>query len=298
MATISKIAFKGVTYNLKAQGGVDSAELDKKVDKETGKGLSTNDYTTEEKTKLANIEEGANKTVCVTKIDNALSQQPATVEAITNYIDKHTSFYFNDEISSEWDSFLYDLATLVIANVKNNILYSCFMRGNGLPKFPESSLSAITYSNNYGLIITNSSEHNSDLYMYPNTILGNTTIPNIKFIHLRDNGGVYELYIELHRPEVQNITDSIAVDCGANKIYSGTNINTLTITTKKTVYITNSGFEEILIFTVGDTPAITITGVSWANSDIPTFKAGKTYEIHIVYNATIDKFLATYAVYE
>ncbi len=35
------------------------------VGKESGKGLSTNDYTTEEKTKLAGIEAGANKTVIV-----------------------------------------------------------------------------------------------------------------------------------------------------------------------------------------------------------------------------------------
>lgn len=40
-----------------------------KVDKVAGKGLSTNDYTTTEKTKLAGIAEGANKTV----VDNALS---------------------------------------------------------------------------------------------------------------------------------------------------------------------------------------------------------------------------------
>lgn len=36
-------------------------KLAAKVDKEDGKGLSTNDYTTEEKTKLAGIDEGANK---------------------------------------------------------------------------------------------------------------------------------------------------------------------------------------------------------------------------------------------
>lgn len=38
-----------------------NALFDKKVDKETGKGLSTNDYTTAEKKKLAGIAEGANK---------------------------------------------------------------------------------------------------------------------------------------------------------------------------------------------------------------------------------------------
>lgn len=39
------------------------AALSEKVDKETGKGLSTNDFTTAEKEKLAGIEEQANKTV-------------------------------------------------------------------------------------------------------------------------------------------------------------------------------------------------------------------------------------------
>ena len=42
---------------------------DNKVDKVSGKGLSTNDYTTTEKNKLAGIADGANKTV----VDSALS---------------------------------------------------------------------------------------------------------------------------------------------------------------------------------------------------------------------------------
>ena len=45
-------------------------ELDQKVDKVTGKGLSTNDYTTAEKQKLAGIEAQANKTV----VDVSLSE--------------------------------------------------------------------------------------------------------------------------------------------------------------------------------------------------------------------------------
>lgn len=46
-----------------------TVDISDKVDKETGKGLSTNDYTTTEKNKLTDIEEGANKTI----VDNALS---------------------------------------------------------------------------------------------------------------------------------------------------------------------------------------------------------------------------------
>lgn len=43
--------------------------VNNKVTKETGKGLSTNDYTSAEKTKLSGIAEGANKTV----VDSSLS---------------------------------------------------------------------------------------------------------------------------------------------------------------------------------------------------------------------------------
>lgn len=46
-----------------------TAKIDKKVDSVAGKDLSTNDYTTAEKTKLAGIAEGANKTV----VDSSLS---------------------------------------------------------------------------------------------------------------------------------------------------------------------------------------------------------------------------------
>lgn len=53
-------------------------KLATKVDKETGKGLSTNDYTTAEKDKLAGIAEQANKTV----LNNTLTST-STAEALT-----------------------------------------------------------------------------------------------------------------------------------------------------------------------------------------------------------------------
>lgn len=52
------------------QNKVISAALNKKVDVVAGKVLSSNDYTNDEKTKLANIAEGANKTI----VDTALSE--------------------------------------------------------------------------------------------------------------------------------------------------------------------------------------------------------------------------------
>ena len=51
------------------QNSVINTALGNKVDKVSGKGLSTNDYTSDEKTKLAGIDTGANKTV----VDSSLS---------------------------------------------------------------------------------------------------------------------------------------------------------------------------------------------------------------------------------
>lgn len=62
------------------------ARLGTKVDKVEGKGLSTNDFTTEEKNKLAAIESGATKTI----VDNALntsSTNPIQNAAVATAID-------------------------------------------------------------------------------------------------------------------------------------------------------------------------------------------------------------------
>lgn len=59
----------------------------RKVDKEDGKGLSTNDYTNDEKTKLAGIEEGAQKHIAPTseEITNALGFTPADASELVDY---------------------------------------------------------------------------------------------------------------------------------------------------------------------------------------------------------------------
>ena len=81
---MEKITFKNFPYkttplndaNLnQLQTNVEIA-LDDKVDKVSGKGLSTNDYTTTEKNKLAGIEPGANKTIIA---DNLTTDDSARV---------------------------------------------------------------------------------------------------------------------------------------------------------------------------------------------------------------------------
>lgn len=68
------------------QNKVIKEALDGKVDTEAGKGLSTNDYTNTEKTKLAGIEEGANKTI----VDSAMSDSstnPVQNKVVKEYVD-------------------------------------------------------------------------------------------------------------------------------------------------------------------------------------------------------------------
>ena len=62
------------------------------VAKEDGKGLSTNDYTTEEKTKLDGIADGANKTI-VDSTMSSTSTNPVQNKVITAALNTHTHEY-------------------------------------------------------------------------------------------------------------------------------------------------------------------------------------------------------------
>lgn len=81
-------------------------EIKDKVDKATGKGLSTNDYTTEEKTKLNGIEAGATKNIVASLYDNSsgttgtitLSQSAANFTKIKIYYKDINNSYGNVEV--------------------------------------------------------------------------------------------------------------------------------------------------------------------------------------------------------
>ena len=94
------------------QNKVISAALDKKVDVVAGKVLSSNDYTNDEKTKLANIAEGANKTI----VDTALSgtstnpvQNKVINTALSNKVSKEdgkglSTNDFTDDLKTKLES--------------------------------------------------------------------------------------------------------------------------------------------------------------------------------------------------
>lgn len=88
--------------------------LANKVDKVTGKGLSTNDYTTAEKSKLAGIAEGANKTV----VDTTFSTN--STNPVENRVIK-TAF---DEFSTTVEQALDDKASKDVATTSTDGLLS------------------------------------------------------------------------------------------------------------------------------------------------------------------------------
>ena len=84
-------------------------ELDDKVDKETGKGLSTNDFTDTLKTKLDNIEAGAEVNVqadwsqTTTTADDYIKNKPTNVSAFTNDAEYTTKTYVDGELDDKVD---------------------------------------------------------------------------------------------------------------------------------------------------------------------------------------------------
>lgn len=97
---------------------------------------------------------------------------------------------------------------------------------------------------------------------------------------------------------LETITDAseISVTCESGKIRQGNNIATLTIGCAATD--NSMAAEERIIFSTGSSvEGVTVTGVSWANGDTPSFKANKVYEISVCYVPLLGKFLATYAEY-
>ena len=82
-----------------------NALLDTKVDKVSGKGLSTEDYTAADKTKLANIESEANKTI-VEQTTGTSTSSVMSQDAVTTQLNNKatTNLYTATLTSSGWSS--------------------------------------------------------------------------------------------------------------------------------------------------------------------------------------------------
>lgn len=101
-------------------------ELDNKVDKETGKGLSTNDYTTAEKEKLSGVESGAD----VNKI-NSIKVNGTTVSPDNNKIISLTIPTKASDISALPDSTKYAASLSFSINTSTFVMTAQLVDQNG-----------------------------------------------------------------------------------------------------------------------------------------------------------------------
>lgn len=110
--------------------------LDTKVDKETGKGLSTNDYTTTEKDKLAGIEAQANKTI----VDSSLSsssenpvQNKVINTALTNKLEETDLTAFCNAVREAYTTYIITLDSATITTKTSPTTITAILTGNGVP---------------------------------------------------------------------------------------------------------------------------------------------------------------------
>lgn len=97
---------------LASEDYVDNA-VSAKVDKVSGKALSTNDYTTAEKNKLADIEFGANKTVVDAAL-NAESTNPVQNKAVQAAVSDLQTMVGNRPVSEQIETAISELKTAIL----------------------------------------------------------------------------------------------------------------------------------------------------------------------------------------
>lgn len=118
--SISDVEGLQTALNEKANASDVTSGLASKVDKETGKGLSANDYTTSEKNKLAGIEAQANKTTVDSTLSSS-SENPVQNKIIKAALDEQNSVLVSGLATKADTSTVTTLAERVTTN-ENNIV--------------------------------------------------------------------------------------------------------------------------------------------------------------------------------
>ena len=190
--------------------------LSNKVDKVSGKGLSTNDYTTAEKNKLAGIATGANKTVVDSDISTT-STNPVKNKAVGlkfKGVDSEIS-----GINSVLNSTADEIATIVNEYGSKNLL--------SLTKITVTTYATgidASFISNGGIWVhgTKTTDRYGDIYCKPN--VKTTLKPNTKYTLTSVNSALNAMTVRMHL-----IADKKTIYIGNNK--SDVNKTSITFTT-------------------------------------------------------------------
>lgn len=100
------------------------ALLDSKVDKVSGKGLSTNDYTNEEKSKLAGIAAGATRVLVDSSLSTS-STNPVQNKVVAAELNKLNNLVGSTSVKSQIDAALETVTDLIIPITNEEIDSIC-----------------------------------------------------------------------------------------------------------------------------------------------------------------------------
>ena len=190
--------------------------LSNKVDKVSGKGLSTNDYTTAEKNKLAGIAAGANKTI----VDTALST--TSKNPVQN---KAVGLKFQD-VDSEISGINSNLTakTAEIAMIVNEYGSKNLLSLTNPPSKVNATGIDVSFISNGGIWVhgTKTTDRNGDIYYRPN--VKTTLKPNTKYTLTSVNSAPNAMTVRMHL-----IADEKTIYIGNNT--SNVNKTSITFTT-------------------------------------------------------------------
>ena len=115
--TMKTLTMNSTTYEIVDE--TSRKNITNKVDKVDGKGLSTNDYTTNEKNKLAGIASGANKTVVDSSLSSS-STNPVQNKVVNTAISNLNTLVGNTAVSTQISNAIseLDMLTVDITNVE------------------------------------------------------------------------------------------------------------------------------------------------------------------------------------
>lgn len=256
--TIVDSALSTTSTNPVQNKAVTTALADK-VDKVTGKGLSTSDYTPAEKNKLAGIAEGANVNVQsdwnATNGDAYIKNKPTIPSAVT------------ESTVSDWGF------------TKNTGTYS--KPSGGIPKSDLSST-----------VQESLNKADSALQSYTEQYTGTVTGVKINGTTNNPSNGVVDLgTVSVPTPVVSISTTSQSIE--PNKYYKWSSARsslTITLATPKDTSILNNYMFEFPTSTSGCTLSVP-SGIKWAHGEVPVFEPSVTYQISIINNlAVVTKF--------
>ncbi len=281
-----------------------------KVDKETGKGLSANDFTNADKNKLeslSNYDDTEVRGLIENKVDKeegkGLSEENFTNDLLLKLTSLPESVYSKTEENA-----------LIIPTINYTDIDSTYTEGiyrvkkAGYTGAPDEQNSYTVYKDEYFLLIVHQSEYfyqgmpnETDTYQM---ILGKDGIPKTRESYIQGDWSAWKDYIPAisitQQSAIQSVSSTVTTYTFNPKSYvspsaafkinhTGTNTVTFNFAAPSNTGYTN----EILVYfkTALDNAVVWGSNVKFTDDEIPTIEAGVYYRIVAEYNPIMSKWV-------